>query len=378
MKGLIITHPGLQAVAAKDVKDIIDKDSDVRESVAIFETDKFDDLCLLCYKSQSAIKVMQLFMEFEVSTLEDAFEEIKNYDFSAFIKDKTFAVRSRIVKNDIFDSMETEREIGAIIHDRYNKDGVSVNLEKPDITFFVYVYEKSFYFGIDLSGFDLSKRNYRLFCQSDAIKGTLAYCLVRLAGYKPNMVFVDPFSQSGTVCIEAAHLASGKSINYYNKDKLAFLKLPQMEGFDFDAFFEKHDTFNTDVKGINCFDAQHRHINAAEKNSKVTGLNKMINFSRTEVEWLDTKFEKGSVDCIATNPPKPSIHYTSDNLEKSFQEFFYTADFVLKPGGKIVVLGKNYPKLLGLAQRYNFLLKANFEIWQGKETFNILIFTKKD
>ena len=104
----------------------------------------------------------------------------------------------------------------------------------------------------------------------------------------------------------------------------------------------------------------------------------MINFSRIEVEWMDTKFEKQSVDCIVTNPPKPSIHYTNDSLEKAFQEFFYTANFVLKKDGKVVVLGKNYPKLLGLAQRYNFTLKANFEVFQGKEQFNVLIFTKAE
>ncbi len=374
MKGLVITHPGLEAVSAKEVKELIGSDCAMNSSVALFETDKFEDFASLCYRSQSAMRVLHLFMNFEISDLEDVFEPVSEYDLGDYLKEKTFAVRSWIVNNDNIDTMESEREVGAIIHDKYK---ASVDLENPDVTFFIYVFEKQFYFGVDFAGFDLSKRNYRLFCQSDSIKGTLAYSLVRLAGFKSGMNFLDPFSQSGTVCIEAAFHASKKPIRFYDKDRFAFHRFPQFEGFDFDGFFAHHDNFSSDNSTtINCFDSQQRHVRAAEKNAKVVGLNKMLTFSRLEVEWMDTKFDKGSVDCIATNPPRPSVHFTRASLEKSFQEFFYTADFILKPEGKIVVLGKNYPKLLALAQRYNFVLKANFEVFQGKEKFNILIFHK--
>ncbi len=375
MKGMIITHPGLQAVAAKEVKELIGVIPSIGPSVALFESDKIEDFCLLCYKSQSAVKVIQLFMKFEIQELEDAFEEIKNYDLSLFLKDRTFAVRAKIINNDSLDHMETEREVGAILHDAYKAEGAKVNLDDPDLTFYVYVFNEMFYFGLDFAGFDLSKRDYRLFGQSDSIKGSLAYSLVRLSGYEKGSIFLDPFSQSGTVCIEAAIFASQRPVRFYEKDRFAFHRFPHLEGFDLDGFFEKHDKFEP-VKDINCFDGQQRHLKSAEKNAKVIGVNKILNFSRLEVEWMDTKFEKESVDCICTNPPRPSVHYTSESLEKAFQEFFYTADFILKPEGKIVLLGKNYPKLLGLAQRYSFTLKSNFEVFQGKEQFNILIFTK--
>ncbi|HII72253.1 TPA: methyltransferase, partial [Candidatus Woesearchaeota archaeon] len=356
MKGIVITHPGLQAVAAKETKDIIGKDCTIRDSVALFDTDEVRDFCTLCYRSQSAMRVLQLFTEFEVERLEDSFEAVQEYDLLKYLKGKTFSVRAWIVNNDSLDTMETEREVGRIVYEKYSKDGVKVSLEDPDVPLFVYVIGKSFYFGIDFAGFDLSKRNYRLFCQSDSVKGTIAYSLVRLASYKKGLVFVDPFSQSGTVSIEAAFYASGKPVRFYEKDRFAFHRFPHLAGLDIDGLFGKHDLFDDSVKDINCFDGQHRHVRAAEKNAKVVGLQKLINFSRTEVEWLDTKFEKESVDCIATNPPRPSTNYTSDSLEKAFQEFFYTADFILKPDGKVVILGKNYPKLLGLAQRYNFTL----------------------
>ncbi|MFC1723135.1 THUMP domain-containing protein, partial [Nanoarchaeota archaeon] len=339
MKGMIITHPGLQAVSAKEIKELLGVQPSIKDSVALFETDKVEDFCLLCYRSQSAFKVLQLFTSFEASELENTFDAIKEYDLSKYLKDKTFSVRAKILENDSFDTMETEREIGAIIHEKYD---AKVSLENPDLQFFVYVYKDQFYFGLDFAGFDLSKRTYRLFCQSDSIKGTLAYCLVRLSGYEPGVIFLDPFAQSGTVCIEAALFASNKSPHFYDKEKFAFHNFPHLEGIDIDSFFEEQNALQQGVKGLNCYDSQQRHVKAAEKNAKAIGVNKLLNFSRTEVEWLDTKFEKKSVDVITTNPPKPSVHYTSESLEKAFQEFFYTADFILKKEGKIVVLGKNY------------------------------------
>jgi tRNA (guanine6-N2)-methyltransferase len=304
--------------------------------------------------------------------LDDLLLDIKKLDLSTWLQGTSFVVRSKIIDNEKLDTMELEREIGAVIFEKYKS---KVDLENPDITFFVYVAGNDFYFGVDYAGFDISKRGYRIFCQSDSIKGTVAYSLVRLSNYKNGDILLDPFCQSGTVAIEAAFFAAKKPVNYYNKDKFAFLKFPVLKDFDFEKFFLKMDK-SVDVKGITASDNQQRSVKAAEKNAKVAGLNKQINFSRLDIEWLDTKFEKGSVDIIVSNPPKISRLLTEKGFEKVFQEFFYTAEFILSSKGRIVILAKNYKQILGQAQRYNFTLKSNFPIHQGKEEFNILIFEK--
>ena len=374
MKGIIITHPGLEAVSAKEVKEIIGSDCKVDRSVALFETDKLEDFCTLCYKSQSAMKVMNLFLSGNINSFEDLLPHIRELDLSDWVKG-SFVVRSMIVDSDDVDTMESERLIGEIIHEKYE---AKVDLENPDVTFMFYVLRDKFYFGIDFAGFDLSKRSHRIFGLSDSIKATVAYSLGRLGGYKKGMIFLDPFTKSGTVSIEAAFYATGKPVNYYNKDRFAFLKFPQFNDIDFDKFFEKQDVFGTVLKGLTASDNQQRHVRAAEKNAKIAGLNKQINFSRMDVEWLDTKFEKGSVDRIITNPPRVSRLLTQKGIEKMFQELFYTANFILKPDGRIVLLAKNYIQILNFAQRYNFELKGNFKFMQGKEEFSILIFEKEN
>ena len=39
---------------------------------------------------------------------------------------------------------------------------------------------------------------------------------------------------------------------------------------------------------------------ASKKNAKIAGIKDWIEFSRIELEWLDTRVEKNSIDIIAT------------------------------------------------------------------------------
>jgi 23S rRNA G2445 N2-methylase RlmL len=374
MDGIVITHPGLEAVSGKEVKELIGADCTIEPSVAQFKAAKLEDFCTLCYRSQSAIKVVNLLLSGRVKSIEEVLPHIGNLDLAEWLKGSKFVVRSMIIDNDDVDTMESERLIGEVIHEKYN---AKVDLENPDVTFCMYVFRDRFYFGVDFAGFDLSKRNYRIFALSDAVKATAAYALVRLGGYKKGMTMLDPFTHSGTVSIEAALFATKKPVNYYGKDRFAFLNFPQFKGIDFTKFFEKHDRFDDDLKGITASDSQQRHVRAAEKNAKIAGLNKQINFTRMDIEWLDTKFEKLSVDRIITNPPKASRLLTEKGIEKMYQELFYTADFILKPDGRIVLLAKNYIQILKHAQRYHFELKGSFKFMQGKEEFSILVFEKE-
>jgi putative N6-adenine-specific DNA methylase len=374
MKGTIITHPGLEAVSGKEVKELIGQDPRISRSIAQFSTDNIEDFCTLCYRAQSAIKVLHLFFSSKPKKIDDVLPTIEEIDLKEWLKDKTFCVRAKIVDNDLFDTMESERLIGEVIHEKYK---AKVDLENPDITFFAYVIEDDFYFGVDFAGFDLSKRNYKIFALADSIKATVAYSLVRLAGYKEGMTMLDPFTHSGVVAIEAALFASKKPVNFYNKDKFAFTRFPQLKDFDAEAFFAKHDKEFHDIKGITASDSQQRHLKSAEKNAKIAGMNKQLTFTRMEVEWLDTKFEKLSIDRIVSNPPKISRLLTEKGFEKMFQDLFYTADFVLKPDGRIVILVKNYKQILNYATRHNFELTANFKFMQGKEELSILVFEKQ-
>jgi len=89
--------------------------------------------------------------------------------------------------NDDFSSQDIEKETGAFIINNIKEKKAydqKVDLENPDLIFYVYIFNERCYLGIDFCGFDLSKRDYKVFSSASDIKGTIAYSLLRIVGYK--------------------------------------------------------------------------------------------------------------------------------------------------------------------------------------------------
>src|SRR3989338_783872 len=65
MDGLAICSKGTEDIASLEVKELIGSKSEIKDSCIIFSIKKLEDLCLLCYKSQSVEKVLLLLDSFE-------------------------------------------------------------------------------------------------------------------------------------------------------------------------------------------------------------------------------------------------------------------------------------------------------------------------
>lgn len=384
MHAIAITNKGIEDIAKKEIKELIKVDSKIEDSVVIFKPKKILDLCLLCYKAQSITKLMLLLKEIKFKKKEDIFSAIKNIDLKAFLdKNTTFEVRCKRIGKHDFSSQEIEEVVGEkIIEDLKKKYKFTpkVNLENPDLIIFVYIHKNKAYLGIDLSGIDLSKRQYRIFAHPDALKGTISYAMLRLADYKKTDFLLDTFCNDGTIPIEAALFATNFSVNFYQKDKFSFLKLKPFQKTDFDKFFEAIDKkANLKEKTkITGYDAQLRDIKASQKNAKIAGVNKNINFSKVDVEWLDTKFKKGEVDKIATNLPSLG-HLRESDVEKIFNEFFYQSDFILKNKGKICLALKTlkyFDLLKEKAEKHKFKIVKDMGVMQGEQAIKLISIQK--
>ena len=377
MKGLAITNIGIEKVASKEIKELIKAKTSVKKGAVSFDLKELSDLCVLCYKGQSVSRIILLLKQFKIKKIEDL-KQLEKIDFTEYLDSKqSFA--SRCMKIGGFSSREIEEEVGAIIIDsikKKTKRKQKVNLENPDVTFFSYVVDNEVYFGIDFASVDLSKRHYKIFGHQRSLKGTIAYSLLRLANYDNKKILVDTFCNDGSIPIEASLFASGFPVNYYDKDRFAFLKLKQFKGLDFDKFFEKYDKVKKIKEKIYAFDSEQRFVKTAEKNAKIAGVLKNINFARIEVEWLDTKFKKSEVDLIITNPPRVSKQVKKQDFIKLFKELFYQADYVLKEKGKIAVIAKDMELLKTEADKYNFKAIEELDVNQGKDILKIAIFMR--
>jgi len=375
MKGVAMTHIGIEAFAKKEIKSILGVDADIRTGAVVFPVSDETQLCSLAYRGRLFRSVMRLLADFRIKDIDDIAKNITPDIFSDVIPDgSTFAVRCTRISDKSFSSKEVEQELGALIFENLK---VKVNLSSPDVGVMVYIIEDHCYVGIDYAGFDLSKREYRVFSYGDPLKGSVAQALNCIADIRSKDVLLDPFSTSGIIPIEAALFLSGRSVHYYDKEDFTFPRLPSLKGLDTDKFFESQDKMvNDESLNITCSDYTQKNVRCAEKNAKVAGVNKKINFSRLDIEWLDTKFDEGSVDKIVTFPPQVSKRNNEAQVLKVLDEFFYVSKVILSDKG-IIVMVFGRPELLSKSlEKHGFMIKEKLDVWQGAECLHILVIKK--
>ena len=116
-------------------------------------------------------------------------------------------------------------------------------------------------------------------------------------------------------------------------------------------------------------------VKASEKNAKIAGVDKAIDFTRQDVEWLDFKVKKSSVDCIVSNIPCPSQNMAASALKKTYDEIFFQVKHTLDKKGKAVFMGRNLTFLKECAK--DVKVSKELQFMNGKETLEVVMFEKK-
>jgi 23S rRNA G2445 N2-methylase RlmL len=386
MKGLAITSQGMEDIVSLEIKGLIGQEGESKESCVIFDIKKPQELCLLCYKAQSVEKILYLLDYFDFKDKEGLYKNLKKVmgkiKFDQWL-DKTSNFRVTCKKNnDFLSSEEIASHIGALIIEeikRKKKYRQKVELDNPDITFLIFINKNTAYFGIDFSGRDLHKREYKLFAHKDSLRATVAYALVRIADLKPKETLLDPFCHSGEIAIEGALFITNFPVNYFSKEKFSFLKFKPLKKANLNKLFQDADKkiVQTKKPKILCLSSAMMDINASKKNAKIAGINKALSFSRMDTEWLDTKLDKESIDKIVTHPPELSRTTNQKDIEKIYNEFFHQAEFILKKKGLIVIVSRNSQLLKTEAEKYKFKIEEEMQVFSGKQPYTISIFSKK-
>ncbi len=371
MKGIVLVNKGAEDVAALEIAELIGKKAEAEESVVKFPISDYTELCTVCYRAQSISRGFLLLAEFKVEpSLENTTKRFKLPDLKEWCYGSIRMDCIREGSHD-FNSVDLAAELSKKIFSEYK---AKTDFDTPDVIFLAYIYGDKGYFGVDFSGIDLSKRQYKIFHHPQSLKGTTAYYVVRRSGFDKKKVFVDPFMGSGMIVIEAALFASGFPVQYYDKDKLAFANYRFFKKHH-KKFFEKHDKKEEHGK-IFGYDFQLRYLKAVQKNAKIAGISDHLKLSKIAVDWLDTKFEKNTIDLIASDPPRISKKSDAKKIEKIYDELFYQAEYVLKKKGSLALLSKNIEELEKSAKKHKFIIKERYSIYQGKEEFFVLIFQR--
>jgi putative N6-adenine-specific DNA methylase len=312
---------GIEDVASQEIKEFLKISSKkVLDGRLLFKA-KEEDAEKLVYFSKSLVRVYLLVSRFKFKSLNDILDKTKKLKFDI---EAPFVVRcGRHGKQD-FASKDVERSIGEIIHEQ----GFPLDLDSPKTTVYIDIFDNECLIGIDLSIKPMHKRDYRIKVHNQSPNACVAYAMVRLSGYTPKLSLLDPFCKDGIIPIEAASFAANIPRDFYSRNK------------DFDNVDKK---INKDIKTkINGFDPLFHNVRSCEINAKLAGINKLINWGRFDVEWLDTKFEKHSVDCVVTSPPFVSKSVPEKDIVKVYKELFHHLEFIMKSKAKLVAIA---PKL---------------------------------
>ncbi len=198
----------------------------------------------------------------------------------------------------------------------------SVDLETPDVGLHLHLGGGMAQLSIDGSGDSLHRRGYRPRMGLAPLKENLAAGLIRLTGWDGRVPLVDPLCGSGTLLIEAAGMALGRSASL--ERRFAFEVWPDFDGHLWQQSLEQaaaHER-NTLVDGSSLAaivgsDTDPEVLRQAQDNATAAGLAPWLQFHNGDCRDFMPPAGRGIVVC---NPPYGERIGERDSLEQLYSD----------------------------------------------------------
>ncbi len=176
----------------------------------------------------------------------------------------------------------------------------SVDTHEPEISIQGHLTDRDFTLYLDTTGEPLFKRGQRMAAGEAPLRENLAAGILRLAAWVPGIPLLDPMCGSGTVLLEAAHMALDIAPGLGRR--FAFEKF---KNFDAHRWRELRRRSAAQQKpkvplGIYGSDLAGDALKAARANLIAAGLEKIVSLKRADVLELSAPAKEG---IIVTNPP---------------------------------------------------------------------------
>ncbi len=362
MKIAVFCPVGIEDVLKQDIFEIIGKKAEQKKACCLVDCSE-QELVKLAYLCQSAERIGPLIKQGVIKDECPTTIGIEDADLS-HIKEK-FSVNARIIGSMPFKSPDVVTQFSEQISERTDKTPLYKN---ADVTYYSYVIDEDYYLIIDVTNKELTKRDYKVFVNKVSLRGPLAYAVGKIADIKQEEVILDPFTRGGEIAMEVMHYFMKKSVHFYAKERFNFKPLGIEPDFN---SIDKEIIPDPNVK-LHATDSKMPNIKAAEKNAKIAGMNKLINFSRLTIEDLDLKFD-GEVDKVLAHLPAVGQH-TEKGVLKLYEAFFRICELILKDKATITCVGVKISPSVEIAQKHNIKLIEERDIMQGKEFLKLYKF----
>jgi len=211
-----------------------------------------------------------------------------------------------------FQSSQVEREVGSVLHEKYKVRADMKNFEvciRVDI-----VMDKVLVCSMPNRD-QLSRRHKLAFVRSVTLKPNVAYCMIRMSGLREQESLLDPFCGGGTIPMEAACMFGDQAGRLCGCDRS-----------------------KTVVEG-------------AKANATASMIENLVEFMELNARALDRSFSSNSFDVIVTNPPWGVRVGKDADLERIYKGFLFSSSKILKVGGRLVFLVQRCEMVLELVRK---------------------------
>ncbi|MGE5396698.1 MAG: THUMP domain-containing class I SAM-dependent RNA methyltransferase [Chitinophagales bacterium] len=310
---------GLEAVVAREVKDLGYTDTSVETGKVTFRADP-KGICRTNLWLRSAERVFVKMGEFSAKTFTELFDQTVELPWADWMPENAaFPVEGKSVKSQLHSVPDCQAIVKkAVVESMKRKYRRQWFPETgPRFTIEVALLKDVATLSIDTSGRGLHKRGYRKLSAKAPLKETLAAGMVNLSYWNPERVLVDPFCGSGTIPIETAliglNLAPG-----LNRD-FAAEEWPNVPAWLWkQAREEARDLARRDRKlKIRGMDIDREVLSLARYHAREAGVEGCIHWQQMPFQSLQTKDKYGLIIC---NPPYGQRLEDMDQVEALYQE----------------------------------------------------------
>ncbi|MFH0797871.1 MAG: THUMP domain-containing protein [Candidatus Woesearchaeota archaeon] len=349
MEFVATTVRGIEDTAKQEIKELIKEDSELIAPGRLKFSATEGKAKELIYMAKSLNMVYRLEAKFTFKSIDEIVKKCPDIKIKG-----TFKVKCARYTPQDFKSLDVEKAVG----EKYFNKGHKVDLDKPETVIYIEIIDDICFVGIDITRKEMQKREYRLKTNNQSPNALLAYALIRMSGWKKSMALLDPFCKDGVIPIEAALYACNVPRGYFSDQRI-------------DKLDKKIKKDKLEITG---YDAYMPNVKNAEINAKLAEVTKQIKFSRVEVDWLDVKFPKNSIDVIATAPSFVSKGKDSAETEKDYKQLFHQAEFVLKKKGCLAIIAHRPDLIKKYAEK--FVLKQETIANIGDMAISLMVYAK--
>lgn len=260
------------------------------------------------YECRTALRVLKPLVTFEVTEQKDFYDRVLLFPWEEYFdSEMTFAVDAvisyTVFTNSQFVAIRTKDGIADRFRHKYNKRP-SVDISNPGIRINVHLFRNQCTISLDSSGESLHRRGYRRAAGPAPINEVLAAGLVRLSGWDPSRIMLDPMCGSGTLLIEALMEATHTPAGFF-REEYGFMK---WRDFDKELWLKvKSDAGSSRVlhQAANGFrfygsDQNRKAVMDATRNLGGTGMGASVFLRTAKFEELRKPSPEG---LILMNPP---------------------------------------------------------------------------